>query len=221
MNTGSKMKKTLSALAISGTIFWGNQALALEPYITGQLGQSNIDAGDAIFADSLDDNDTYYGLGVGVHVTENLAFEIGYHDFGKIDAQYTELNPDNVFNGTESLKLDSIGIAAVGILPIDRNFSIFGKIGLDLWNATWKDSYTASYIDGIAQGSDSVKDDGADIFATMGAIFDISEAANLFIEYQMHSFNVKGKAYESIDGYYDVNLDIDADVLSVGATFSF
>lgn len=211
------MKKTLLALAASGLAVVGNSAFAAGPYIVGQLGKSDIDAGEGVYAQSLDDDDTYFGIGVGFKVTENLAFEIGYHDLGEIEAKYGGSNENGYEDGKESLALDAVSVAAVGTLPLGPSFNIFGKVGLDLWNAEWKDSYHEMYLGDAYSESDKVSDDGADVFFAVGAAFNVSEASSVFIEYQVHQFDVSGTAY----GADDVDLEVDADTFSVGINYSF
>lgn len=214
------MKKSLIALAASGLALVGNHAFAAGPYIIGQIGQSDIDAGQGVFADSLDDTDTYFGIGAGFKVTNNLAFEVGYHNFGKAEASYTYV--ENGFeSGTETLELDSVSVAAVGILPLGPSASLFGKLGLDVWEAEWKDGYQADVDGSLYSESDKISDDGADLFYAIGATFDITSNASIFVEYQIHQFDLQGAAYESEDGFYDVDYEIDADVLSVGVNLSF
>jgi len=215
------MKKSLFALAVSGLALVGTPAFAAGPYVFGQIGNANVDAGDSVYGSSLDDDDTYLGIGVGFKVTKNLGFEIGYHDFGKIESKYGSSDEDGFGNGKESLALDAISVAAVGTLPVGPSFNLFGKVGLDLWSAEWKDSYHEVYLGDAFSESDKVSDDGANVFFAVGAAFDISEYSSVFIEYQVHQFELKGRAYESDDGYDEVDLDIDADVLSVGINYSF
>lgn len=215
------MKKSLLALAVSGLVIVGNPAFAAGPYVVGQLGQSDVDAGEGVFADSLDDTDTYFGVGIGYKVTENIAFEIGYHDFGKAEADYGSTFPGGFETGTESLELNSVSFAAVGILPLSPSFSLFGKLGLDVWEVEWKDQYQASEDGFDYSGSEKLDDDGTGIFLAVGATFDLTANTAVFIEYQLHQFDLEGAAYETEEGFYEVDYEIDADVLNVGINYSF
>jgi len=55
------MQKQLVALAVASVLSSG--AFAVEPYLQAQVGQSKFDV------DLNDDNDTYFGVGVGFDVT--------------------------------------------------------------------------------------------------------------------------------------------------------
>lgn len=212
------MKKSFLALALLALTLVGAPAFAAGPYIIGQVGKSDIDAGKGTFADSLDDTDTYFGIGVGFQVSQNLAFEVGYHNFGKIEADYGGVFTDGFADGTESVELDSVSVAAVGTLPIGPSVGLYGKVGLDLWNAEWKDRYREDSPEGYLSQSDTASDDGADIFFAAGANFYLSEYSSIFIEYQVHQFDVSTEAY---GGNESVDLDVDVDTLSVGINYSF
>lgn len=211
------MKKSFLALAISGLTLVGAPAFAAGPYIFGQVGKSDVDAGEGTYANSLDDTDTYFGIGMGFQVSENLGFEIGYHNFGKIEASYGGTYPDGFADGKESVELDAVSVAAVGTLPIGPSVGLYGKVGLDLWNAEWKDRYREDSPLGYLSQSDTASDDGADIFFAAGATFYLSEFSSIFIEYQVHQFDVSTEAY----GDESVDLDVDVDTLSVGINYSF
>jgi opacity protein-like surface antigen len=213
------MKKNLILLAISGLAFFGNQALAVGPgpYAIGQIGQSSIDAGVGNSGGSFDDDDTFFSLGVGFKVTQNLAFELSYNNFGEAKYDYSEFGEDYELSGTEKLELDSFSVAAVGILPLSPSFQLFGKIGVDMWDAEWKDHLTGVDDLGGFSDSDKLSDDGADLFYGIGAAFNISERTDVLVEYQVHSFELNGTAYDD----FDVEYDIDADILSVGINYSF
>lgn len=211
------MKKSLLALAVSGLAIVGNPAFAAGPYIIGQVGKSDIDAGEGSAGGTFDDDSAFFSLGVGYRVTENIAFELSYNNFGEAEYRYSEADAFYDLNGKETLELDAVSVAAVGILPLSPSFQLFGKIGLDLWDAEWKDRFTGMDADGDFSGSDKLSDDGADLFYSVGAAFNVSSNTDIFVEYQIHEFELKDTAYED----FDIDYDIDVDVLSVGINYSF
>ncbi len=196
------MKKQVLAITIVSLLT--ANAFAVEPYIQAQVGQSNIDV------DLDDDNDTYYGIGVGVNVSENLAFEAGYKDFGEASESAKE---DGV-TVDASVEATAFTIAAVGKLPLGSSAKLFGKIGLDIWE-------TETTIKGSGLGvsrtwSDS--DDGADLSFAVGAAFDITESTDIHIEYQLHKFEYQ---FENEELGLNLSDDADVDVIAVGLNFSF
>lgn len=189
------MKKNLMALAVAG--LFSVNAFAVEPYIQAQVGQSEIDTGSSI----SDDKDTYLSFGVGFGVSDNLAFEVSYKDFGEAQDKYSCTNGVASTTCVETFEATAISFAAVGILPIGPSAELFGKIGLDMWDGDYE-------FEAQGYGSDSESDDGTDLFYAIGAAFNITESTDIHIEYQKHEFDL-GEA------------DLDVDVLNIGVNFGF
>ena len=74
-------------------------------------------------------HDTSYNLNLGYQFNRNFALEGGYNDFGKLKVNSTVTAPAN---DTASGNWSATGWSAVGvgILPLDRNFSVYGKAGV-------------------------------------------------------------------------------------------
>jgi opacity protein-like surface antigen len=211
------MKKSLIALTACGMTLIGSSALALQPYVTGSVGQTDFDAGAGSSGGNFEDEDRFLSIGVGLRVTENLAFEISYNDFGTAEYDYAGAGPGYRFRGTERIEIDSVSIAAIGTLPLAPSFGLFAKIGLDVWDAQWKDRFTGVDAEGRFTGSDKLSDDGADVFFGLGAVFNVTANADITVEYQLRQFDVQGSAYDDLD----IDYDIDADVFSVGFSYRF
>jgi OOP family OmpA-OmpF porin len=71
---------------------------------------------------SCDDKDSTFKIFGGYQMSRNFAVELGYADLGKVTAS----------GPGESRELSSTAweIMAVGIFPLEKSFSLFGKIGL-------------------------------------------------------------------------------------------
>lgn len=188
------MKKHLIAIAATG-VFSVN-AFGGQPYIQAQAGQSEFDPDYSI----SDDNDTYLGIGVGFKVTENLAFELSYRDFGEAEDNYSDAG----FDFEETYEADAVSIAAVGILPLGSSIELFGKLGFDVWDAEWNGRGS----DGFDTLVGSESDDGTDVFYAVGAAFNVNAGTDVHIEYQKHAFEV-------------ADSDLDIDILAVGVNFGF
>ena len=63
----------------------------------------------------------------GYRYSRNLAFEAGYTVFGDVSVNVPG-------SGTLSVTQSMISAVAVGTLPLDRDFSLFGKLGVGLHN---------------------------------------------------------------------------------------
>ncbi len=106
-------------------------------YVTAALGQSRVDLdengfnaglaslGINVTSSRVDENDTSYGLNLGYAFNSHFALEVGYVDLGR--ASYR--GSSNI--GALSLDVESHGWAAsaVGSLPLNEQFSLFGRIG--------------------------------------------------------------------------------------------
>ena len=188
------MKKHLIVVAAAG--LFSAHVFAVQPYIQAQLGQSEFDVDYSISEDS----DTYLGVGVGFKVTQNLAFEIGYRNFGEAEDKYFDEN----FDYKETYSAEALSVAAVGILPVGPSVELFAKLGFDVWDAEWKGRAT----NGFETIKDKESDDGTDLFYAIGAAFNVNANTDIHLEYQRHSFEVG-------------ETDLDTDVLALGVNFGF
>ncbi|MEP7157702.1 MAG: porin family protein [Betaproteobacteria bacterium] len=84
-------------------------------YVTGALGQSRYDVGDVSF--SGDNKGTAFNVGGGFRFTPNVAFELGYTDYGKATYDDVGVKAKNTY-----------GAVVLGA-PISEAFSVFGKLG--------------------------------------------------------------------------------------------
>lgn len=78
---------------------------------------------------------------IGFRFHENFAIEAYYADFGEFDFQRNVTSP---FGGTAKAEVKSSGwgIDALGIFPLPRQWSIFGKAGA--FHSTTKTTYTST-----------------------------------------------------------------------------
>lgn len=74
------------------------------------------------------DNGTQWRLQLGYKFNPNFAIEGGYIDLGKAQFRSTGGTLTGTADGT--VKAGGVDLAAVGILPLNDRFSLFGKAGL-------------------------------------------------------------------------------------------
>ena len=178
--------------------FWRVGSAVLLLGITGPaIAQGYIGAGAGItsadFCDdiagsglSCDDEDTGLKIFGGYKFTPNFAVEGAWIDLG--EASIT------VGVNTATVEVDGFQVAAVGILPINPQWSVFGKLGAFMWDAS-----VNSNIPG-ATGSD----DGTDIMFGFGGMWNITPQFGLRAEWER----------------FDIDSN-DVDFLSVGIQFNF
>jgi len=125
-------------------------------YVGLGLGQATFnDAPDCEIAASCDDKDTGFKFFGGYQFNANLAVEGGYADFGEIS-----FSTPGLFVGKADAT--SIFAHAVGILPLNAQWSLYGKAGLHFWDSTESGQVPI----GVPF---SVSDDGVDFTYGFGA----------------------------------------------------
>lgn len=95
-------------------------------YFGGLFGRSQAKKGCLGFLSgsnrSCDDVDPAWGLFAGYRFNRYLGGELAYSDLGKIRASTPS-------GGSENIHASAWEVAGLGFVPIDRDFSIYGKIG--------------------------------------------------------------------------------------------
>ncbi|WP_293234481.1 outer membrane beta-barrel protein [Paludibacterium sp.] len=109
-------------------------AMAEGFYVLGSVGQSHVDWDTSYLDNSLaqygvhaskNDTDTAYKLQLGYQLNRYFAIEGGYVDLGK--ASYSIAGTGS--QGSLEYKASGVNAVAVGILPLNDQFSVFGKVG--------------------------------------------------------------------------------------------
>lgn len=152
-------KITLITSIVAATV--ATPVFAGDVYVVGSIGYSRVDldkatvdndltsAGATNVNSTLDKNDTGYKIQIGYQFNQNFTVEGGYVDLGK--AKYSASYTGG--NAAADAKASGINIAAIGILPINESFSVFGKLGLI--NAKVEISASATGPGGSASGTAS------------------------------------------------------------------
>jgi OOP family OmpA-OmpF porin len=191
-----KIKKQLvaSAIALSSLGFAG-QALA-QAYLGGSVGQTDFDSeitSGLITSGSVDTKDTAFKLFGGYMFNRNFGVEAAYVNLG--EASYSGMfDLDPVTGG--KVEASGFNISALGSFPMAPTFSVFGKIGLFIWEAE------ATDITGGVPFSQ--KNDGTDLSFGIGVSYDF--ARNLSVRGEWERFTLD---------------EADADVLSIGFAYKF
>ena len=165
-------------------------------YAGAGIGQSKAkDActGAAALGVACDDTDTATKIFGGYQFNKNFAVEVGYADLGKATASVPGVSGE--------WKATTWDILAVGILPINQQFSVLGKIGMASW------SLDAS-LTALGVGSATQSASGTDVTYAVGVQYDFNDKVGLRAEWQTYS-NVGD---ENTTGQSDVSV-IGASVL--------
>jgi len=160
----------LNGLVLAG-MFASATALAEVPagfYVGAGVGKASIEVDDTGF----DADDTAFKVFGGYNVNKNFAVEVAYFDGGK---------PDDRFGiGSVEVSLSGLNLSALGRLPVNDVFSVFGKVGFASYDleATGR---IGNRVVAREDGSDE------DLSYGIGAAFNIGT-----------SFEVRGE-YEALD----------------------
>jgi OOP family OmpA-OmpF porin len=160
---------------------------AAQGYIGVGAGLTTVDICDDLSGlglTSCDDEDTGMKIFGGFKFNQNFGVEASWVDLGEVSLS----GP----GGTATVEFDGFGVAAVGMIPLNPQFGIFGKVGAYMWDASGG---------GAASG---LSDDGTDIM--FGAGVSWTFARNFGLRAEWERFDIDGS---------------DVDFLSVGAQFNF
>lgn len=165
----------------------------------GEIGNALSSAGLAPTGSSLDDTDTGWKLYLGYQFNPNFAVEGGYVDLGKFS--FSSTTAAGSLSGDLKTK-NGVFVDAVGIIPLQNNFSIFGKLGL----------YSIkSELNGSGSGgSVSASHTTGDITYGLGAGYDFTR--NLAARVEWERFNKVGD---------NATAKSDLDLVSVGVLYKF
>jgi OOP family OmpA-OmpF porin len=162
-------------------------------YVGGNVGRAEQKASvDGLGSDK--DTDTGFKLYGGYNFTQNFGLETGYADLGKLKRSY--------FDGSVSLEPTSVYFAATGTVPLDAQFSLFGKAGV----ARTKVKGSIA-VDDFRQSGKENRSTG---YFAVGATYAINHNFSVVAEYENF-----GKVYKEEDANLKANL------ISVGVRYKF
>ncbi len=189
--TSNYLYVTLVITGAATTLMASPVVNAAQPYFSASIGRSDIEL-DQVSDTDIKDNDTFASIGFGFDITNNLAAELTYNDYGEASA--------NIGDNKASFEASSFSAAIVFKYPLGASFNLGAKAGLDIWETE----------------GESYQDEGTDIFFAVGGSFDISEETELGAYYELHSFELS-----DIEASGPIDTDYDIDVFSIGVKFKF
>ena len=147
----------------------------------------------------------YVGMGVGsadIEGADDTSTKLfgGYRKGnGGFEVAYHDFGKqeESAFGTTASVEITALEFSGVGFASVSPTFDLFGKIGLLSWDADFS-----------LTGFPDVSTDGSDLIFGLGAQYTPSNNISIRLEYQTSSLDVNG-------------VDLDTDVISIGAAFNF
>lgn len=190
------MKKILFAALIAGTSLFSVAAHADGAYAGFALEKTNYSI-DVIGATTTSKSDKPTGFKIygGWEYNQNLAIEAGYADFGAAKNSFTT----GATTGTVEAKVSSFYVAGKGTLPINEQFSAYGKLGV---------ARNKSDISGTGGGAAiNYSSSKTGMYAGLGLAYNLNKNAAVTVEYEN---------FGKLD-----NAGSKANVFSIGARFNF
>lgn len=191
----------VAAVALAGVLFcasaqaqWMTMSNQLGFYVGASVAHAKTEdlcaetAGLGIAVTSCDEKDKSWKLTGGYQFHPNLAVELAYVDLGTYKSAGT-------FGGTPigiSADIKAVELVAVGIFPVTREFSLYGKAGLFRWDVDA--SATAPFF---VEGND-----GTDFTFGVGVKYDFTRNLAARLEWQRYT-------------------DVDINTFGVGLLYSF
>jgi OOP family OmpA-OmpF porin len=183
-----------SALALSGLLA-ATQASA-QAFVGASIGQSDVDediTAGLITSGSVDSKDNAFKVFGGYMFNRHFGVEGAYVDLGEVS--YSGSFGSAAVNGGK-VETTGFNVAALGSYPVTEAFSVFGKIGLFIWEAEASDT-----TGGVPF---SEKTDGTDISFGLGLNYQFTR--NLGVRAEWERFKLD---------------EADADLISVGIVWKF
>jgi OOP family OmpA-OmpF porin len=151
-------------------------------YIGGAFGQSKLNGGCDDFrsafaanggtTSSCDETDTGWKLYGGIRVNPHFNVEFSYINWGEISSAGTLVGIPVRATGEAT----SFGVAAMGVLPLNERFSLFGKAGLLMTDVK------VTIAGGGVVGSGT--DDTTELHIGVGALFNLADRWQLRAEWE-------------------------------------
>jgi len=199
----------LLALSSLGT---APQVLARGPFYVGaSAGWSDIDTEIAfpglITSGTADGKNTGYKIFGGYEFNPYFGVEISLVDLGRVKYSGSYLGAP-VTGG----KVDVVGLngSAVGIVPVTESFSLFGKLGIFAWEASWSDVTNGVPTKG--------QDNGADLSIGAGFAFNFTKNFSARLEWERFKAG-GGEDYNT--GLPNLTSSANIDFVSLGFLFKF
>jgi len=172
----------LNGLVLVG-MFASASALADGFYAGVGVGKATIEVDDAGF----DGDDTAFKVFGGYNFNPNFALELAFFDGGKPD--------ERVGPGVVEVALDGINASAIGRLPVNDVFSVFGKIGFASYDVDAK-ARIGNTVVGRESGSDE------DLTYGIGGSFSFGTAFELRAEYEAIDISDGDVSLLTVSGVY-------------------
>lgn len=196
----NKIALSLGAVvALSSFGVAGGDVVPIVPYVTAD--ESSFYVGIGMAATSSRDSSvslSFTDSKVGQDRLGNLALLAGYNinRYFAVEGRYS-----TTFTDEDLVEMDSLGIFAKPIYPINEAFSVYALLG-----------YGTVTMDGINGSGVDVDESGFQW--GLGLNYEVANNTAIFLDYTSLASEMEGV-------YYNGALEVDADAITVGVTYKF
>ena len=153
----------------------------------GNAGYSFNNFGSGLSGGMSDQNSTGLKFFGGTQINRYLSIEGQFQGLGKTKGQFTGTvdGPEggSEVSGTSTYESMGLDIAAVGTLPITKDFSAFGKLGLMHWRSEMTtNAVVRSLVPTTVSRTD--RDNGNDAYYGLGLKYNLNPIAGLRLEWE-------------------------------------
>ncbi len=173
-------------------------------YMGGGLNYTNLELDGEQSSILVDDSSVGYGVIAGFSLNPNIAFELGYKDFGTIEENYESGNSSDT-------ELSATTLAMKINLPIDAGVGLFLGFGYGRYDGEFL------FTDTRGTGGQKTEFDENGYFVQMGLRYAVWEKLSLGLSYQYHGFKVDNQFDQSDIGSVDSTLS----EISMDAMYEF
>ena len=214
-----KLVKAAGTLGLVGCVAMSSQFAAAADdtfwYVGGNIGQSRAKIDDARISAQLqgaflpttsisDDNrSNAFKLFGGYQFNKNFAVEAGYFNLGEFGFMATTV-PAGTLSG--KIKVQGLNVDAVGMLPLDNKFSVFGRLGLQYAQA--KDNFSSTGAVPVLSNANPSKN-ALNYKAGLGVQYDFNQSLGMRLEAERYRIN------DAVGNNGDINM------YSVGLVYRF
>lgn len=187
---------TFGKATVAAALALAASQASAQAYLGGSIGQSDIDeqiTTGLITGGSVDGKDSAFKFFGGYMFNRHFGLEAAYVDLGELSYSGNFLGTP-VTGGT--VELSGVSVSALGAVPIGERFSIFGKIGLFMWDAEARDTTGGLPF--------SASDEGTDLAFGVGLGYHFTPHLGVRAEWEMLTTD-----------------DADSSLLSVGLLWRF
>ncbi len=174
------MKKVM-AVVLAAAIFAATTAVAQEGFYAG------ASAGSATIEDKSEGlefkgNDFAWKIFGGYMFSDVFGIEAGWADMGSPS--------DSILGAKTKIEANGFDLFAVGVLPVNDSFDIFGKAGMINWNAK-------GYVD----GAKVMDDDGNDLALGVGGRLKLNDTMRARAEFEWFDISDADKVWAISVGF--------------------